>query len=348
VRTNGSRRPLDGKIVVDATNPLTRDLELALGFDDSAGETVARLAPRARIVKAFNTTGSGNMADSRYGGGKLMMAIAGDDAAAKNVVLALATDLGFEAIDAGPLAMSRNIEPLAGPIKSGGSSPSPGRGKLPSECFGQPIGLHLRLEPGDIVTEDDEVVLHPFAVPDVVAQQGLTSETHALEYGDGAPLVRGHLRHQFFHTEPERDPEYFLNQQPAYAAAARLRGDHNPDLAHVRRPRKRIAYDGRATQHRALPHREQGRKRPALDLLDPRCQDLPLGNVARKKQQVVIRQRLRKGEHCGFVCRSHVANFEIPGFMTDHARIAVHRGRPSFYRLLKRPPLSFTFARLFP
>ncbi len=104
---------LDGKIVVDASNPLTRDLELALGFDDSAGETVARLAPRARVVKAFNTTGSGNMADSRYGGGKLMMAIAGDDVAAKNVVLALATDLGFEAIDAGPLVMSRNIEPLA-------------------------------------------------------------------------------------------------------------------------------------------------------------------------------------------------------------------------------------------
>ena len=74
---------LDGKIVVDATNPLTRDLELALGFDDSAGETVARLAPRARVVKAFNTTGSDNMADSRYGGGKLMMAIAGDEVAAK-------------------------------------------------------------------------------------------------------------------------------------------------------------------------------------------------------------------------------------------------------------------------
>jgi predicted dinucleotide-binding enzyme len=70
---------LDGKIIVDATNPLTRDLELALGFDDSAGETVARLAPHARVVKAFNITGSGNMADSRYGGGKLMMAIAGDE-----------------------------------------------------------------------------------------------------------------------------------------------------------------------------------------------------------------------------------------------------------------------------
>ena len=46
---------LDGKIVVDATNPLTRDLELALGFDDSAGETVARLAPRARVVKSLCT-----------------------------------------------------------------------------------------------------------------------------------------------------------------------------------------------------------------------------------------------------------------------------------------------------
>ncbi len=36
------------------------------------------------------------MADSRSGGGKLMMAITGDDVAAKNVVLGLATDLGFE------------------------------------------------------------------------------------------------------------------------------------------------------------------------------------------------------------------------------------------------------------
>src|SRR5262249_14235421 len=59
------------------------------------------------------TTGAGNMADSRYTGGKLMMAIAGDDAQAKKAVLALATDLGFEATDVGPLAMSRQLEPLA-------------------------------------------------------------------------------------------------------------------------------------------------------------------------------------------------------------------------------------------
>jgi predicted dinucleotide-binding enzyme len=105
--------PLTGKIIVDATNPLTRDFSLAVGHTDSGGETVARLAPGARVVKAFNTTGFGNMADSHYPGGKLMMMVAGDDPEAKTPVMQLATDLGFEAIDSGPLAMSRYLEPLA-------------------------------------------------------------------------------------------------------------------------------------------------------------------------------------------------------------------------------------------
>jgi predicted dinucleotide-binding enzyme len=105
--------PLPGKVLVDATNPLTPKLELALGFSDSAGETVARLSPRARVVKAFNTTGAGNMANSLYPGGKVVMPIASDDAEGKKIVMSLASDLGFEPVDAGPLAMSRHLEPLA-------------------------------------------------------------------------------------------------------------------------------------------------------------------------------------------------------------------------------------------
>jgi 8-hydroxy-5-deazaflavin:NADPH oxidoreductase len=102
-----------GKVVVDATNPLTADFSLAVGHDDSAGETVARRAPEARVVKAFNTTGFNNMADSGYPNGKLAMMVAGDDAEAKKLVVALASDLGFDAIDVGPLSMSRYLEPMA-------------------------------------------------------------------------------------------------------------------------------------------------------------------------------------------------------------------------------------------
>ena len=105
--------PLTGKILIDATNPLTPDYALAVGHNDSAGETVARLAQGARVVKAFNTTGFGNMADSHYASGKLVMLVAGDDPEAKTVVLGLASDLGFDAIDAGPLTVSRYLEPMA-------------------------------------------------------------------------------------------------------------------------------------------------------------------------------------------------------------------------------------------
>jgi predicted dinucleotide-binding enzyme len=104
---------LSGRIVIDCTDPLKASRELALGFNDSGGETVARLCPGARVVKAFSTTGAANMADSRYPSGKLMMAIAGDDAAAKKTVMALAAELGFGPVDTGPLAMSRYLEPLA-------------------------------------------------------------------------------------------------------------------------------------------------------------------------------------------------------------------------------------------
>jgi predicted dinucleotide-binding enzyme len=104
---------LTGKVLIDTTDPIRSTRELALGFDDSGGETVARLSPGARVVKAFSTTGAGNMADSRYPGGKLMMAVAGDDATAKEIVMSLVAELGFDPVDTGSLAMSRYLEPLA-------------------------------------------------------------------------------------------------------------------------------------------------------------------------------------------------------------------------------------------
>ena len=65
------------------------------------------------MVKAFNTTGFGNMNDPRYGAQAATMFLCGDDAEAKAAVTRLGEDLGFEMIDAGPLAIARLLEPLA-------------------------------------------------------------------------------------------------------------------------------------------------------------------------------------------------------------------------------------------
>jgi hypothetical protein len=103
-----------GKTLVDATNPLAPSLAgLSLGTTTSGAEEIARRARGAHVVKAFNTTGAENMADSRYPQGQPMMPVAGDDAAARRQVMTLATLIGFDAIDMGPLATARYLEPLA-------------------------------------------------------------------------------------------------------------------------------------------------------------------------------------------------------------------------------------------
>jgi 8-hydroxy-5-deazaflavin:NADPH oxidoreductase len=104
----------NGRILVDATNPLAPALAgLALGTTTSGAEQVAGWARGARVVKAFNTTGAENMADPRYPGGAVFMPVAGDDADARSRVVALATRLGFDAVDVGPLAAARYLEPFA-------------------------------------------------------------------------------------------------------------------------------------------------------------------------------------------------------------------------------------------
>lgn len=105
---------LSGKIVVDCTNPLEPDLSgLSIGHTTSAAEEVAKWAAGARVVKAFNTTGAGNMANTHYGDKEITMCIAGDDGPAKTVVIGLAQDLGFETVDAGALRIARLLEPFA-------------------------------------------------------------------------------------------------------------------------------------------------------------------------------------------------------------------------------------------
>lgn len=107
---------LNGKVVIDITNPLTPDyMELTIGFSSSAAEEIARAVPGARVVKAFNTVFAQVLQDGPdFGKGRRAAAFyVGDDANAKAVVKALIESIGFEAIDAGPLVSARNLEPLA-------------------------------------------------------------------------------------------------------------------------------------------------------------------------------------------------------------------------------------------
>lgn len=103
---------VNGKPLVDATNALTKDMQLAVGFTTSGAEELQKKAPAAQVVKAFNTVFAGQMESGRTEGGQVTAFAAGDDAAAKRQVLALAKDIGFDAVDAGPLRNARMLEAL--------------------------------------------------------------------------------------------------------------------------------------------------------------------------------------------------------------------------------------------
>lgn len=102
-----------GRPLLDATNPIGPGFGLTHGHTDSGAEQVARWAKNAKVVKVFNTTGVENMAQPRYGDARAAMCLCGDDEAARALAAGLAADLGFEPLDAGPLANARLLEPAA-------------------------------------------------------------------------------------------------------------------------------------------------------------------------------------------------------------------------------------------
>jgi hypothetical protein len=103
----------DGKIVIDVTNALTPDFQLAMGFTTSGAEELQKLLPRAHVVKAFNTVFAQHMSSGNANGEQLTAFAAGDNEAARKIVLELAKAIGFDSVDAGPLKNARSLEPLA-------------------------------------------------------------------------------------------------------------------------------------------------------------------------------------------------------------------------------------------
>jgi 8-hydroxy-5-deazaflavin:NADPH oxidoreductase len=105
---------LAGKVLIDCTNPLASDLKgLTVGLSTSAAEQVADWARGARVVKAFNTIGAGNLGRADFAGVAADGFYCGDDASAKAVVKGLIADAGLNPVDVGPLRNARLLEPLA-------------------------------------------------------------------------------------------------------------------------------------------------------------------------------------------------------------------------------------------
>jgi predicted dinucleotide-binding enzyme len=85
---------------------------LALSGNDSGGEQVQRLAPGAKVVKAFNIVGNTHMFKPNFPGGPPDMFICGNDEGAKRQVAELLKDFGWNTTDIGGIEGSRYLEAM--------------------------------------------------------------------------------------------------------------------------------------------------------------------------------------------------------------------------------------------
>jgi len=105
---------LNGKIVIDSTNPFTPDgMELSLPLGTTAASELVKKIPKAHVVKAFNTLYWQTLRDlnhepfeSRY-----VVCYAGNEDSSKLITSCLIEDAGFIAFDLGPLHNASLMEP---------------------------------------------------------------------------------------------------------------------------------------------------------------------------------------------------------------------------------------------
>lgn len=105
---------LDGKVVVDITNPVdfaTFD-SLVVPVGSSAAAVIADTLPGSSVLKAFNTTFAATLASGTVGAETTTVLIAGDDTEAKNALAAVLEAGGLRAVDAGSLKRAHELEAL--------------------------------------------------------------------------------------------------------------------------------------------------------------------------------------------------------------------------------------------
>ena len=110
---------LSGKIVIDVTNPISKDAKPEDGVlkffttqDESLMERLQKQNPKAKFVKSFNIIGSDLMYKPKLKGGPPTMFICGNDEGAKKKVTDILIAFGFEVEDMGTAKAAGCIESL--------------------------------------------------------------------------------------------------------------------------------------------------------------------------------------------------------------------------------------------
>lgn len=108
---------LAGKVIVTCSLPMNdQDTGLVLGLTTSGAEELAKKAPEARVVCAFNTVPSEvlfGVFAARDENNRPSLVYCGDDSGSKEIAAGLIRDAGFDPVDAGPLQIARYTEPFA-------------------------------------------------------------------------------------------------------------------------------------------------------------------------------------------------------------------------------------------
>ncbi len=106
---------LEGKIVIDATNPNVREFIAAEPGSKTSSEVVGQWAKGAKVVKAFNTLYAQVLAEGpQVDGGNRVIFYSGDDDHAKDVLSGILARIGFAGIDLGNLNEGGKLQRFPG------------------------------------------------------------------------------------------------------------------------------------------------------------------------------------------------------------------------------------------
>jgi 8-hydroxy-5-deazaflavin:NADPH oxidoreductase len=104
-------------VIITCSLPMNAaNTRLLIAHSSSGAEALAKKVRRAKVVSAFGTVPSEvffGVFEARRKANRPSLAYCGNDEGAKEIAATLIREVGFEALDAGPLRSARYLEPFA-------------------------------------------------------------------------------------------------------------------------------------------------------------------------------------------------------------------------------------------